>query len=73
MRKNVFAMVFQATITTQDGGERTVRKKVYADRHTGGRFIVEDVRIKQATELLKSQHYYNIEYIETNATSLLMI
>lgn len=73
MRKQVFAMVFQATITTQNGKERRVKKKVYSDRFKDGRFFIEDERIKQAAALLKSQHYYNIEYIETNVTSLLMI
>lgn len=73
MKKQVFAMTFEVTTTLQSGKERTVKKKVYSDRFKNGRFFVEDERIRQATELLRAQHYYNIKYLETNATSLLMI
>ena len=73
MKHDLFEMTFRVTETCQNGKERTFKKHVYSERFVNGRFFTEAARVDAATEVLKAQHYYHIEYVETKSVSLLMI
>lgn len=67
MNANLFEIVFQVTETCQNGNERTKKVSVFSKRFKNGVFYTESARNKDAIEILKAYHYYNIKYIETKA------
>jgi len=73
MKAMVFENIFMVTMTCNNGNERRIKKSVYSPRFRNGKFLTEQERIKEGTEILKAECYYNIEYIKAVPTSLLYI
>lgn len=69
--------IFEVTETCQNGNERTFRKSVYSEIFTyeNGRTINNgiNIRVPKAKAVLEQNHYYNIKYIESKTTDLLIV
>lgn len=66
-----YAMTFEVTETCNNGNERRKKVTVHSPCFKNGKHIIELDRVNKAIEVLKSHHYYNIEYIDTKNTTLL--
>lgn len=73
MKAMVFENIFMVTETLQNGNERRTKKSVISPRFRNGKFLTEQERIAEGIEVLKAEHYYNIEYVTAKATSVLYI
>lgn len=68
----VYETIFSVTETCQNGKERRIKKSVFTPCFKNGRHVIQLERIAKAEEILKAQHYYNIEYLDTKFTELLI-
>ena len=68
----VYETIFRVTETCNNGNERRIKKSVFTPCFKNGRHVIEIERIAKAEEILKAQHYYDIEYLETKFTELLV-
>lgn len=73
MKVKIYEVVFKATETLQNGNERTVKKSVYMTPfdETTGKHNSPEMQIEKGTAALKSEHYYNITYLETKVKTII--
>ena len=73
MKALCYETIFCVTETCNNGKERRIKKSVYSPRFRNGKHLTEQERISEGTFILKAEHYYNIEYLETKSKTILYI
>lgn len=71
MKVTYYETVFKVTETLQNGKERRIKKSVLTPMFINGRHHIKIDRIEKAEDALKSEHYYDIEYIETKTKEVI--
>lgn len=72
MKQPMYEVIFEATETLQNGKERRVRKSVFMPRFKHGKHVSPEDQISRGEAALKDARYYNIVYISTKATVLII-
>lgn len=71
MKALCYETIFCVTETCNNGNERRIKKSVLFPRFRNGIHVTEQERISAGTDILKAEHYYNIEYLETKNKTIL--
>lgn len=72
MKNPMYEVIFEVTETLQNGKERRVKKSVFMPRFKHGKHVTPEEQIERGKAALKDAHYYNIVYINTKATALII-
>ena len=67
-----YKMIFEVTETCNNGNERTKKVSVYAPHCKDGKYFVDTNRFDKALKMLEAKHYYNIKYVDTTITELMI-
>jgi hypothetical protein len=68
--KNIYALIFKATRTNQNGTEQRLTKTVLVEPFRNGIHITPEQQREIAESVLKEQHFYNLEYKETKVKTV---
>lgn len=68
----VYETIFEVTETCQNGKERRKKVSVYSPIFVNNKHRIEIDRINKGIAKLESLHYYDIKYIKTRFTNLII-
>ena len=74
MKNRLFYEVkFKATRTCQNGNEKTEIKTVFVPRFDDhNKHVTPEIQIATARMILTENHFYNLEYIETKNSNIMI-
>lgn len=67
-----YETIFEVAETCQNGNERRKKVSVYSPIFVDNKHIIEIDRINKGIAKLESLHYYDIKYIKTRVTTLIL-
>jgi len=67
-----YETIFEVTETCQNGKERRKKVSVYSPIFVDNKHIIEIDRIDKGIAKLTEMHYYEIKYIKTRFTTLIL-
>ena len=67
-----YETIFEVTETCQNGKERRRKISVYSPIFVDNKHVIEMRRIEKGIAKLESLHYYDIKYIKTRVTTLIL-
>lgn len=67
-----YETIFEVTETCQNGNERRKKVSVYSPIFVDNKHIIEIDRIDKGIAKLTEMHYYEIKYIKTRVTNLIL-
>jgi len=68
--KNIYALAFKVMRTTQSGNEQRLTKTIYVDAFRNGKHTTPEQQKEIAESVLKDNHFYNLEYIDTKVMKI---